>query len=161
MINQRELNWVPDLNLPDDEMLHDEARAVEYSRSFTLFCLHESILKYGQDLKNEEWIIEPLANMVIALAIMDTCFKRYMQIESGEHKNQTLDVLKLSIADQFENCSKSGLDLIQELFTGEKLSEKLKIINMWYEKTNYTPRRIECQKKIANMLYEQKKYYLD
>ena len=161
MIAQREVNWIPDLNLLDDEPLEAEAHAVEYARSFTLFCLHESILKYGQDFKNEQWVLEPLSNMVIALSIMDTGFKRYIQIEAGEHKNRTLDVLKLSIADQFENCSKSGLDLIQELLTGDKLTEKLTIVNMWYEKTNYTPRRIECQKKIANMLYEQKKYYLD
>ncbi len=92
---------------------------------------------------------------------MDTGFKRYMQIEAGEHKNHTSDVLMLSIADQFENCNKSGIDIIQDLFSGEKLIEKLKIVNMWHEKTNYTPSRIEYQKKIANMLYEQKKYYLD
>ena len=45
--------------------------------------------KNGQDLKNNQWIIEPLANMAIALAIMDTGFKRYMQIAKGKHKNQT------------------------------------------------------------------------
>ena len=45
MIAQRTINWIPDLNLPNDEPLISEARVVEFSRSFTLFCLHESILK--------------------------------------------------------------------------------------------------------------------
>ncbi|SVD13643.1 uncharacterized protein METZ01_LOCUS366497, partial [marine metagenome] len=161
MIAQREVNWIPDLNLPDEEPMEVESHAIEYARSFTLFCLHESILRYGQDLKNEQWILEPLSNMVIALSIMDTGFKRYMQIEAGEHKNQTLDVLKLSIADQFESCTKSGMDITQELFTGEKLKDKLTIVNKYHKKTNYTPNRILSQKKIADMLYEQKKYYLD
>ena len=74
-----------------------EINAIEFCRSFVLFCLHQSIIKYGQDLKNEQWILEPLSNMIIALSIADTGLKRYLNIESGDHKEKTLDVLKLSI----------------------------------------------------------------
>ena len=161
MIAQRAINWLPELKLSNDEPLAAEVRALEYSRSLTLFCLHESILFYGQDLKNEQWIIEPLANMVIALAIMDTGFKRYLQIDEGEHKQNTLEVLKLSIADQFQECHGKGLDIINTLFIGEVLIEKLNLVNKWYEKTAYLPKRIEIQKCIANTLYNHKKYYLD
>ena len=161
MIAQRKIDWIPNLNLLDDEPLKAEANAVEYTRSFTLFCLHEAILKYGQDLKNEQWIVEPLANMVISLAIMDTGFKRYMQIEAGEHKKKTLDILQLSIADQFEKCHKNGMDIVNAIFIGEKLIEKSELVNEWHAKTNYIPKRIESQKRIANTLYEHKKYYLD
>ena len=138
-----------------------EAHAVEYARSFTLFCLHESILKYGQDLKNKQWIIEPLANMVISLAIMDTGFKRYMQIEAGEHKEKTRDILQLSIIDQFEECHNNGMDIVNAIFTDEKLIEKTELVNEWHAKTDYIPKRIESQKRIANTLYENEKYYLD
>ena len=160
MIAKRVLNWLPNIELQDQELIL-ESKAVECSRSFTLFCLHESILKYGQDLKNEQWIIEPLANMVIALAIMDTGFKRYLQIDEGEHKQNTLEVLKLSIADQFQECHGKGIDIINTLFIGEVLIEKLNLVNKWYEKTAYLPKRIEIQKCIANTLYNHKKYYLD
>ncbi|MDP6569842.1 MAG: acyl-CoA dehydrogenase family protein, partial [Candidatus Marinimicrobia bacterium] len=86
-IASRMENWIPQLNLSENELLLSEAKAIEFCRSFMFHCLHESILKYGQDLKNEQWVIEPLANMVIALSIMDTGFKRYRQLEEGEHKN--------------------------------------------------------------------------
>ena len=161
MIALRAENWLPDLNLLDDEPLRAEARAVEFSRSFVLYCLHESILKYGQDLKNEQWIVEPLANMVIAVSVMDTGYKRYMQIEDGQHKDETRDVLMLSVADQFQACHKNGLDIIEELFTGGERNEQIALINEWYKKTNYLPRRIECQKLIADTLYKHNKYYLD
>jgi len=161
MIAQRAINWLPDLNLPSDESLVAEARAVEYSRSLVLYCLHESILKYGQDLKNEQWIIEPLANMVIEVSVMDTCYKRYMQIEDGQHKDETRDVLMLSVADQFQACHKNGLDIIEELFPGDERTEKITLINEWYNKTGYLPRRIEYQKRIADTLYKHNKYYLD
>ena len=116
---------------------------------------------YGQDLKNEQWIIEPLANMVISLSIMDTGFKRYIQIDKGQHKDETQDILSLSIVDHFENCHKNGLDIINELFTGEKFEEKAALINQWRKKTKYIPKRIQCQKRISETLYEHGKYYLD
>ena len=161
MIAKRDLDWFADLNIPETDPLIAEACAVEYARSFTLLCLHESILKYGQDFKNEQWIIEPMANMVIALSIMDTGYKRYLQLDDGDHKNETRDVLMLSIADKIDILRKSGMDIIIQLFTGKELEEKQKLINTWYDKTKFSPNRIECQKKIANTLYMHKKYYLD
>jgi hypothetical protein len=161
MIAQRSENWLPNLNLTCEMELIPESKAVEYSRSFLLLCLHESILKYGQDLKNKQWIIEPLANMVISLAIMDTGFKRYMQIEAGEHKEKTRDILQLSIVDQFEECHNNGMDIVNAIFTDEKLIAKTEIVNEWHAKTDYIPKRIESQKRIANTLYENEKYYLD
>ena len=63
--------------------------------------------------------------------------------------------------DQFEKCHANGMDIVRTLFIDETLTEKLNLINKWHEKTSYIPKRIECQKRIANTLYEQKKYYLD
>ena len=160
-ITHRMKNWIPELNISEDEPLFNEAEAIEYCRSFMLFCLHESILKYGQDLKNEQWVIEPFANMVIALAIMDTGFKRYFQLESGEHKNNTMEVLRLSVADQFEKLVKNGLDIVNYLFTGAKHQEKLDTINKWQAKTGYNPSRINSQKAIVATLYKHNKYYLN
>ncbi len=160
-ITHRMENWIPELNISENEPLLNEAEAIEYCRSFMLFCLHESILKYGQDLKNEQWVIEPFANMVIALAIMDTGFKRYFQLESGEHKNNTMEVLRLSVADQFEKLVKNGLDIVNYLFTGAKYQEKLDTINKWQAKTGYNPNRINSQKAIVATLYKHNKYYLN
>ena len=160
-ITHRMENWIPELNMSENEPLLNEAEAIEYCRSFMLFCLHESILKYGQDLKNEQWVIEPFANMVIALAIMDTGFKRYFQLESGEHKNNTMEVLRLSVADQFEKLVKNGLDIVNYLFTGAKYQEKLDMINKWQAKTGYNPSRINNQKAIVATLYKHNKYYLN
>ena len=67
----------------------------------------------------------------------------------------------LSVADQFDICHKFGMDIINEIFSGEKLTEKQNLVHSWYEKTKYIPRRIEFQKRIADSLYKHKKYYLD
>ena len=161
LISSRSENWLPSLSIADGEKLQEEAYAIEYCRSLTLYCLHESILQHGQDLKNEQWIIEPIANMVISLSVMDTGFKRYMQIENSEHKNNTREVLQLSIIDHFENCCKYGKDIISALYSGEEYRIRINIVKSWHEKLNYVPQRINIQKKIVNTLYQKKKYYLD
>ena len=159
-IAHRMENWLPDLNINDDEPHLMEAKAIEYCRSFMLFCLHEAILKYGQDLKNEQWVIEPLANMVIALAIMDTGYKRYHQIEPGDHKDNTRDVLKLSIADQFEVSLKNGRNILNYLFIGEQRNKKIALMGKWLKKLDYQAERIDYQQRIVNTLFTQKKYYV-
>ena len=47
--------------------------------------------------------------MVIALAIMDTGFKRYVKLDAGEYKENTGDVVKLSVVNQFENTVTKGI----------------------------------------------------
>jgi len=160
-INHRMENWIPEINFSDDEPLHNEARAIEFCRSFTLFCLHESILKFGQDLKNEQWLIEPFANMIIALAVMDTGFKRYVNLDAGEYKENTRDVVRLSVADQFENTVINGSDIINYLFNGEQLQSILKTVDKWQSRAGYCPCRIKSQKAIVTALYAHNKYYFN
>jgi len=159
--NHRMDNWIPKLNIQENEPLYIEATAIEYCRSFTLFCLHESILKFGQDLKNEQWIIEPFANMVIALAVMDTGFKRYNKLEAGEYKDNTRDIVRLSVVNQFENTVKNGIDIINYLFSGKKLHKILKDVDKWQSSIEYYPDRISNQKAIVSTLYSQNKYYFN
>ena len=84
-----------------------------------------------------------------------------MQLESGENKNNTMEVLRLSVADQFEKLVKNGLDIVNYLFTGAKHQEKLDTINKWQAKTGYNPSRINSQKAIVATLYKHNKYYLN
>jgi len=159
MIEMRSDNWIPDIS-DLDEKLHSEIKVVECSRSFTLYCIHESIKRFGQDLKNEQWILEPLSDMLISLCIMDTGVKRYLQIKDSEYKEYTLEVLLLSIADNYEKCYAKGIDIVHVLFDGESCKNKISMIDGWYSKTNFLSKRIESQKRIVNRLYKKKKYYM-
>ena len=77
---------------------------IELSRSIVLNILHELILKYGQDLKNEQWALEPLADIITSLSIMQIGFTRYNQLEESEHKELTLPVFRYSV---YDNINKS------------------------------------------------------
>jgi len=161
MIGQRDFDWIPELEIELPHSIIPYANAVEFVRSFTLYCFHNAILKYGQDLKNIQWLIEPLANMLISLCIIDSGFKRYLTLNKGVHKENTLDIVKLSIADNFENSYKNGMDIVNEIFKGDILYAELDKIEKFRLKTKYIPKRIQYQKHIVNKFYQHGKYYLD
>ena len=56
-IFHRENTWIPNLSFDKNHELIKEIKLIELSRSIVLNILHELILKYGQDLKNEQWAL--------------------------------------------------------------------------------------------------------
>ena len=99
--------------------------------------------------------------MAISLSLMDTCFKRFIQLDDGKHKEKTLEVLRLSSVDNFESCYLHGMEIINYLFDGDLLKSKQEIISGWHSKVFLGMDRIKWQKRIVNTLYEENKYYLD
>jgi len=47
------------------------------------------------------------------------------------------------------------------LFNGEQRNEKLALMGQWLKKLDYHAERIDCQQRIVNTLFTQKKYYLN
>ena len=99
--------------------------------------------------------------MVISLSLIDTGFKRFIQLDNGDHKDNTLDVLRLSVMDNFESCHLNGMKIINYLHEGETLGRKNKLINDWHSKVDLQLDEIQCQKRIVDVLYKMNKYYLN
>lgn len=161
LIVDRENNWIPELNISDDEPLKREAEAVEFTRSTLAYTLNKLILKYGQDLKNEQWLLEPLSDLIISLSVMDTCFKRYNQLDSGRHKDEVREVFLLSMADQLELVKINTTDILSYLDSLDGTSEHTDTFNTWLSKLNYTSDRIHLKRAVASTLFKYNKYYLD
>jgi hypothetical protein len=161
LIADRESNWIPEINISDDEPLKKEAEVVEFTRSTLAFTLNALILKYGQDLKNEQWLLEPFADLVISLSVMDTCFKRYNQLDIGKHKDEVREVFLLSIADQLDIVENKSTDILSYLDSLEGTTEKLDIFDSWFSKLNYSSDRIHLKKVVVHSLFKHNKYYLD
>ncbi len=162
MIGERETNWIPDLKLAKDFPLITEARATEYSRSLLLYVLNQLIIKYGQDLKNEQWALEPLANMVIALSVMDAGFKRYRLFpENHANRDATAYIVKLSVMNQFEVLNSAAVDLLRLVSTDAELRVHLEKVETNKARLGYIPDRIAVQKSIVKFLYQHKQYFLD
>ena len=78
--------------------LAKEIDVIEYCRTIILNTLNNLIIKYGQDLKNEQWVLEPLADMVISFSVMHLGFLRYNSLENKNKQFNTLPVLRASLS---------------------------------------------------------------
>ena len=87
---------------PDNHVLEKEIDLVERCRKLVLNTLNNLIIKYGQDLKNEQWVLEPYADMIISFSVMNLGFIRYSQMEESNKKNYTLSILRCSLSRHLE-----------------------------------------------------------
>ena len=159
-IYHREKNPIPELSFSDDHELSVEISVIECSRNLLLSTLHKLINKYGQDLKNEQWILEPLSDMIINLSIMQMGFSRYNKLEPGAHKSKMLSVLKYSVYKNFRLFSTSLTDIVSFITDVANLNDELDKINNRINELNYNPNSIDLKKLICDELYKNGKYYL-
>jgi len=152
-ISSRSENWIPEIN-NSDKAIAMEVKVVEFCRSLNLYVFNLLITKYGQDLKNEQWVLEPYANMLISLAILDTTIKRYIQADDKKKKD-ILPVLKVSVANQYAEMIKESKKILSDI------GSTLETLLSWSEKLNYHPNEIRNKKKIYQDLDKYGKYYLD
>jgi len=160
-IYHRMSNWLPKLSFSDDHELSVEISVIELSRTLMLLTLHNLILKYGQDLKNEQWALEPLADIVISLSIMQMGFARYNQLSDGEHKTKMNPVFRYSVYKNF-NIIKQNIDMLIPYINDDlEVKNVMNEINVKINELGYMPNSIELKKIICNDLYKKGRYYLD
>lgn len=162
LITRREKMWT---NNKFDDNISKEADVIEYCKSLGLVVLDDIINIYGQDFKNKQWLIEPFADIICSVSIMHNCFLRYNQLSSGNHKDNTLSVLKLTVSHHFNKVLsrvKTINSHICELMNFKDDNEKYDFCNIvGSQKLNYFPDEISLKKNIVNEFYKQEKYYLN
>lgn len=162
LITRREKMWT---NNEFDDNISKEADVIEYCKSLGLVVLDDIINIYGQDFKNKQWLIEPFADIICSVSIMHNCFLRYNQLTSGNHKDNTLPVLKLTVSHHFNKIlsrAKTINSHICESMSFKDDNEKYDFCNIvGSQKLNYFPDEISLKKNIVNEFYKQEKYYLN
>jgi len=159
-IYHREDNWIPNLSFSDDHELSPEISVIEFSRSLLLYVLHKLINKYGQDLKNEQWLLEPLSDMVINLSVMQMGFSRCNKLEPGDHKLKMLPVFRYSVYKNFKSFKASVNEIIAFVSDDLSLNTEMDKINSKLNNLNYNVNSIGLKKAICEDLYKNGKYYL-
>ena len=110
-IFEKQTTLIPNLSYAEDSEFKNEIILIEYSRTLMLNTLHNLVNVYGQDLKNEQWALEPLADIVVSFAIMYFGFLRYNQLNDANYKNKTFPILKYSINRNFNKLVLSSEEI--------------------------------------------------
>ena len=91
-------------------------------------------------MKNEQCVLEPLADLITSFSIMQTGFTRYNQLDLGKHKELTFPVVTYSIYDNFSKLVNNSKKLIR--YTFSDFTEKNKMIDEIVSSFNYQPNSI-------------------
>lgn len=161
MISNRSENWIPDRQFNENKRLNYLAQLTEFSRSLFFFTLNESINYYGQDLKNEQWILEPIADMLISLSIMDSGYKRFKNVkENSPLKSAMMPVVDLVIHNRLDDIINDGRNILTHLDSCDDI-ERIKELSIQKQKLDIHFSKISTMKSIMNDIDKNKKYYLD
>ncbi|MFQ6611156.1 MAG: acyl-CoA dehydrogenase family protein, partial [Fidelibacterota bacterium] len=161
-ISNRQKNWIPDRQFSENSELNHLARIVEFSRSVLLYTLNESILAEGQDLKNDEWILEPLADMVISLAILDGGFKRSYNLPENEDKYKNyLEVFKLSVHNRYRKMIENSKVILSYLDRMENTASRVSELNNKCKELTIDFSPIDSMRYLADKLDHYQKYFYD
>ena len=124
-----------------------------------LNTLNNLIIKYGQDLKNEQWVLEPFADMVISFSVMHLCFLRYDAL--NEKENKTLPILRCSLARHFEILISKNKVINNHIMTEIESNNENNIIDEKIKSFNWYIDSISLEQTIAEEFFKSGKYYID
>ncbi len=156
-ISLRESDWLSEVSDVDDS--HE--KVVEYCRSACLMTLNSMILKYGQDMKNNQWVQEPFADMMCSLSIVDTAIKRRSKIDDQDKLREYDEIFELSLCQNYKDINKNMNTIISEIYDGEELSSINDKIESEQSKLSYRPNEISLMKNVVATFYRHEKYYQD
>ncbi len=92
---------------------------------------------------------------------MDTCYKRYKELDIGEHKDNTFEVLSLSISNHYNIIIENAKVILAYIDSKNNDSALMIMFRSWEQKLNYNPNVLSLKAAIVESLYKYEKYYLD
>ena len=161
-IFEKQLTSIADISSFNDTNIKMEAKVIEYSRTMMLNTFHNLVNVYGQDLKNEQWVLEPLANIVVSFSLMYFGFLRYNQLKDDNNKNKTLPILQYSVSRNFTKLNQ----IADEIFNN--VSSKINKSSFEYSESlfneikslDYKCDTISLKKLIYEEFNKNGKYYI-
>ena len=161
-IFEKQSSFISDTSSFNDSDIQIEAKAVEYSRTIMLNTFHNLVNVYGQDLKNEQWVLEPFANIVISFSKMYFGFLRYNQLENGSNRDKTLPILKYSVSRNFDKVVQLSKEIYNNVLSKINKSS-FEYSNSLFDEINSFDCKVDTislKKSIYEEFSKNGKYYL-
>ena len=138
------------------DVLPDEKSAYEYARAITLYLFNESIIKYGQGLKNEQQLMEILADSFTDLYIMDSVLRRITQNEKRDQ--DWLAIGKISAAMRVRRIVSSAKVALLSILDGDELEEAIEDLTKLAKGTELRNNLFMLKRQLAESLYDKGAY---
>lgn len=148
-------------NIPSfgNDVLAAEKRSLEISKYLTLYVINEALIRYGQDLLNEQQVGELLSDMISNIFVLQTSLARISQTtKSSSHARFLLAIGKVLAAEKTMEMGMLARKAINNLLQNDLLERALQDVRKLEEEMYLRTDVITLKKEIADFIYNEKKY---
>lgn len=144
---------------PGEEILAEEKKSLGIAKYLLLYVFNEALIKFGQDLTNEQQIGELLADMISDIFVMDTTLTRISQpIRKNDNRQIVTAIGKVLVAEKILTMTSSAHKALCGILEGSDLQNALNDLRKFKNRMLLNTNLMKLKKEIADFVYEQKKY---
>lgn len=145
----------------DSTILRPEKIALEYAKAITLYVFNESVIRYGQSLRNEQQLMEILADMFTDVYVMDSVLARVTQyVEKNDYESIRVHIAQIGTAQKVQRITANARTALLAIETDHELDQALADLETLSRPTNLRLNLFQLRRELADTLYEHGKYML-
>jgi len=142
-------------------ILPAEKTALEYAKAITLYVFNESIIRYGQGLRNEQQLMEILADMFTDVFVMDSVLARVSQyVDKNDYESIRMHIAQIGTAQKAHRVTANARTALLALEKGHELDKALDDLEILSRPTNLRLNLFQLRRELADTLYEHGSYML-
>ena len=152
-------NFLSEDLFSDDTEFSSEINSLEATKKLGLFLFNESLIAFGQDLKNEHQIMELLADIFTDIYTAESTLVRARKImESNSPIQSTKDISRVFISEMVDRIITNAQSILNAVYDGSIPEDTIFKIRKFDERMRLSCNAVQLKRNIAEFVFEQEKY---
>ena len=152
-------NFLSEDLVGDDTEFSSEINSLEATKKFGLFLFNESLIAFGQDLKNEHQIMELLADIFTDIYTAESTLVRARKImESNSPIQSTKDISRVFISEMVDRIVTNAQSILNAVYDGSIPKDTIFKMRKFDERMRLSCNAVQLKRNIAEFVFEQEKY---
>ncbi|RMF61533.1 MAG: acyl-CoA dehydrogenase, partial [Calditrichaeota bacterium] len=144
-----------------DGVLKNEMQALELAKAAALLLFHHALVKYGQDVLNEQQLGEVLSNLFIDLYVMDTTLNRVKQHPDAPDENDVrVKIARVLCGEKIPELFMRVEESLYAILNGKSLEQAIQRLTQLKSHLNNHYNLFQLKREIAEELYHHQEYWL-
>lgn len=136
-----------------------EFDSVESAKKLALYLFNESLIAFGQDLKNEHQVMEMLADIFTDIYSAESAIIRTKKIMDSDNPIPTTkDISIVFISEMVSRIIAKTHSILNTLYDGSVSEDIIAKVSKFEKRMRLSVNTVQLKRNIAEYVFEQKKY---
>lgn len=136
-----------------------EFDSVESAKKLGLYLFNESLIAFGQDLKNEHQVMEMLADIFTDIYTSESAIIRTKKIMNSDNPIPTSkDISTVFISEMVSRVITKTHSILNTLYDGPVSEDIIAKVSKFEKRMRLSVNTVQLKRNIAEYVFEQKKY---